>query len=607
MIFSKYLLYYITMTNHHITNKKRMITLNGIAASPGIAIGKVHIYDEEKFIVPKYKIEIHQLQKEMQRFDAALEKTKKELKKIQKVFTDKIKNKKLDFFQMHVLILDDPFLKESVLLQITENYKNAEWALYDVMSKYINTLKETKNDYLSERVADLLDLAKKIMSNLLKKREKKLSDIEGKAVIIAINLAPSDTADMDKSKIIGFATDQGGRTSHTAIVSRALGIPSVVGLENISSQVHEGDEIIVDGNNGTVIINPNKTTLREYNTSKDFFLKYSEELMKVKTLVPVTLDKKKVILSGNIEIREEIDAVINNGGCGIGLFRTEFLYLDRDTLPTEKELFTIFREAVEKIKPYPVIFRTLDVGGDKVGGAIQITGEENPFLGYRAIRFCLENPDIFNTQLNAILRALNYGNGSIMIPMISSVHEIIKVKSIINNLKKILIEKNIQYNKNIKIGAMIEIPSAALTMDVIAKEVDFVSIGTNDLIQYTLAVDRNNSKISHLFEPFHPAVIRLIKEIIDKAHNNKIHAHICGELAAEPMAAILFLGMGIDQLSMSAIAIPEIKKLIRSIKYSDTKILVEKVLRLKNSIDIKNETYKFLKEKAPEFLYKDIT
>ncbi|MBU1077340.1 MAG: phosphoenolpyruvate--protein phosphotransferase [Spirochaetes bacterium] len=582
-----------------------MMTLKGIPVSPGIAIGKAHIFDEEKYIIPKYKIELESIQKEITKFNQALQKTKNELKKIQKVFTDKIKNEKLDFFKMHLLILDDPYLKDSVLIEIAENNKNAEWALYDVMSKHINSLSNIEDEYLSERVADLYDLAKRIMKNLLKKRENRLSDIEGKAIIIAKNLAPSDTVDMEKSKIIGFATDFGGRTSHTAIVSRALEIPAVIGLEDVSSKVHEGDNIIVDGSNGIVIINPEEGTLKEYQTAYNIFQKYSEELKKIKSLDSITLDKKRIKLAGNIEIREEIESVINHGGQGIGLFRTEFLYLNRTTLPTEKELFAIFKEAAEKTKPNAVIYRTLDIGGDKFGEAFKITDEMNPFLGYRAIRFCLENPEIFNTQLSAIIKAAYYGNGAIMIPMISSVDEIIKVKEMIGKLEETLTKNNEKFTKDIKIGAMIEIPSAAITIDIISKEVDFISIGTNDLVQYTLAVDRNNSKISHLYEPFHPAVLRLIKTITDSAHKNNIPVHVCGELAAEAMATILFVGMDIDELSMSAIAIPEIKKLIRSIRYKDAKILVNKVLKLNNAIEIKNEIRKFISKNTPEFLYKD--
>ncbi len=585
--------------------KNTMITLKGTPASPGIAIGKAHIYDEEQYIIPKYKIDVLHIQKEINRFNQALQKTKKELKKIQKVFTAKIKNKKLDFFKMHLLILDDPYLKDSVLIEIAENNKNAEWSLYDVMSKHINTLSNIEDEYLSERVADLYDLAKRIMKNLLKKREKSLSDVKDKAIIIAKNLAPSDTVDMEKSKIMGFATDLGGRTSHTAIVSRALEIPAVVGLESISIKAEEGDNIIVDGSNGVIIINPDGITLKEYKTAYNIFQKYSEELKKIKTLESITLDHKKITLAGNIEIREEIDSVINHGGKGIGLFRTEFLYLNRTTLPSEKELFTIFKEAVEKAKPFPVIFRTLDIGGDKFGGAIKISNETNPFLGYRAIRFCLENPDIFNTQLSAIIKASYYGNGAVMIPMISSVEEIIQVKEMIKKLKAKLSKNKDKFQKNIKIGAMIEIPSAAITIDIIAKEVDFISIGTNDLVQYTLAVDRNNSKISHLYEPFHPAIIRIIKQVTDIAHKHNVPVHVCGELASEPMTSILFIGMGIDELSMSAIAIPEIKKLIRSIKFKDTEALVNRVLKLNKSIDIRNETREFIKQKAPEFLYKD--
>jgi len=591
--------------NTNFNKREKMITLKGVPASPGVAIGKVYIYDQEEYIIPKYKIKPEQIKNEIHRFKTALDKTHKELKKLQKIFKAKVKDEKLDFFKMHVLILEDPYLKDSVYFEITEKNKNAEWALYDVMSKHIQTLKGINNEYFSERVADLYDLAKKIMKNLLKKQETKLSDIKEEVIVVSKNLNPSDTAHLDKSKIIGFATDFGGKTSHTAIVARALEIPAVVGLEKISTLVKHGDTIIVDGINGNVIIHPNKNTLKEYKTVKSVFQKYSDELKKLRLLDAITLDRKKIVLAGNIELKEEIDSVINHGGQGIGLFRTEFLYLNRNTLPSEKELFLTFKEAAEKVKPYPIIIRTLDVGGDKIGGTIKISNEENPFLGYRAIRFCLDHPEIFHTQLSAILKASYYGNIHIMIPMICSVSEIIQVKEILEKLKRKLQKKGIPFNKKIKIGAMIEIPSAALTSDIISKEVDFLSIGTNDLIQYTLAVDRNNVKISHLLDPFHISVLKLIKFTIDAAHKNNIPVHICGESAADPLSAVIYVGMNIDELSMSAIAIPEIKKLIRSIKYSDAKKLVKTIMEMETSDEIRNEVYNFIKDKIPEFLYKE--
>lgn len=576
----------------------------GIAASPGISIGPVHIYDEEKYIIPNYKIEPKDIQAEVKRFKEALDKTRREIVSLQKKFLKTVKDKRIDFFKMHILILEDPYLEKEVVNNIIQNNRNAEWALYNVMNKYIENLEAVEDEYISERAADIYDIAKRIMKNLVRKRRRTLPQIKEPVIIIAKDLTPTDTAGLNKEKIIGFATDLGGRTSHTAIVARALEIPAVVGLQNITKQVSEGDTVIIDGNEGVIIINPDAKTLREYRTAKSVFEKFSEELRKIQHLQAITLDKKYIKIAGNIEIREEIDSVITHGSEGIGLFRTEFLYLDRPDLPSEKELYEVFKDAVEKMKPYDVIFRTLDVGGDKVGGGIKISSETNPFLGYRAIRFCLENIDIFKTQLRAILRASYYGEGKIMFPMISSVDEIKRIKRLLEEIKSQLKKENKHFKEDIKIGAMIEIPSAAITSDIISKEVDFLSIGTNDLVQYTLAVDRNNPKISYLYDPYHPAVIRLIYNVVQNAHKHNVEVHVCGELAAEPMATILFVGMKIDELSMSAIAIPEVKKIIRSIKYSEAKALLEKVLKYETSQQVKEVLHKFIAEKLPEFTYK---
>ncbi len=582
------------------------ITLRGIPASPGIAIGKIRVLDEEKIIIPKIKIKKDEIPNEIKRYEEALDKTKDELRKLQDKFNKAVKNDELDFFKVHIMIVEDPYLKESVIREIAEKLKNAEWALYTIMEKHIKTLQQINDEYLSERVADLYDISRRIMKYLLNKGGKSLAELQKQVIIVAKDLSPTDTADLDKEKILGFVTELGGRTSHTAIVSRALEIPAVVGIQKIVDKVKDDDIAIIDGNNGIVIINPNETTLREYKTAKSIFDKYAEELKQLKYLDAITLDKKKFVIAGNIEIREEIDSVISHGGMGIGLFRTEFLYLNKSKIPSEDELFQIFKEAVEKLHPYPVVFRTLDIGGDKVGDVFQITNEINPFLGYRAIRFCLENPDIFYPQIRAILKASYYGNGKIMFPMISSVDEVKRVKKIIEEIKMELRDKNENFKEDIEIGAMIEIPSAAVTIDIIAKEVDFVSIGTNDLVQYTLAVDRNNPKISYLYEPFHPAVLRLINQVVKTAHKNKIKVHICGELSADPMAVLLFVGMKVDELSMSAIAIPEIKKIIRSIKFSDAKLLLNEILKLKTATEIKEHIRAFIKHTIPEYLYKNI-
>lgn len=584
-----------------------MVILKGVAASPGVAIGRVSIlYAEEQYAIPRVRIHAAEIKKEITKFNTALLKTKQELKVLRRKLYTMVRDSKLDFFKMHLLVLEDPFLRDNVLLEITENNKNAEWALYEIMEKYVKSLNLVKDEYLSERSADLYDLAKRIMNHLLKKRRSSLRISGLETVIVANDLTPADTADIDKGRVIGFVTNYGGKTSHTAIVARALAIPAVVGLENVTSHVKDDAVIIVDGNNGVVVVNPNETTLKEYRTARSIFQKYSEDLKKLTLLDAATQDRHKVVLAGNIEIREEIDAVVSHGGHGVGLFRTEFLYLNRPTLPAENELYNVFRDAVEKMNPYPVVFRTLDVGGDKIGGALRITNELNPFLGYRAIRFCLENPDIFNAQIRAILRASHHGNGSIMIPMISSVDEIRKVREMIEEQKKHLKGKGEKFKEDIKLGSMIEVPSAAVTIDIISKEVDFISIGTNDLVQYTLAVDRNNNKIGYLYEPFHPAVLRLVKHCVETSHKSRIKAHVCGELAADPMAALLFLGMGVDELSMSAIAIPEIKKLIRSVTFTATKALADSVLKLHTAMDIKNAIHQFIVEHVPEFMYKKV-
>jgi len=583
--------------------KRKNIRFKGIPASPGIAIGPAHIYDEEKYIVPEYDISPENIESEVKRFKDALKRTGKELLSLQKKFLKKVRDSKMDFFKMHLLVLQDPYLEKEVVDYIIEYKKNAEKSLYEVMSKYIENMAALEDKYISERVSDIYDIGKRIMRNLIKKRRQSLADLENPVIVVARDLTPTDTAGLNREKIIGFATDLGGRTSHTAIVARALEIPAVVGTQDMIRTVSEGETVIIDGIRGEAIINPDDKTLREYKTAQSVFKKFSEDLRKIQHLQAITLDKKYIKIAGNIEIREELDTVIVHGGEGVGLFRTEFLYLNRQDLPSEKELYEVFKEAVTKMNPYEVVFRTLDVGGDKIGGSIKISEEQNPFLGYRAIRFCIENIDIFKTQLRAILRASYYGEGDIMFPMISSIDEIRRIKSILEKTKAELKKEGKHIKEDIKFGAMIEIPSAAITTDIIAKEVDFLSIGTNDLVQYTLAVDRNNSKISYLYDPYHPAVLRLIHNVVQSAHKYKKPVHICGELAAEPMATILFIGMEVDELSMSAIAIPEIKKIIRSIKFSDAKNIVNKVLKFETSQDVKQTLHNFISEKIPESIY----
>jgi phosphotransferase system enzyme I (PtsI) len=410
-----------------------------------------------------------------------------------------------------------------------------------------------------------------------------------KVIIIAKDLTPSDTAQMDKDKVLAFATDMGGRTSHTAIMARSLEIPAVVGLVDITEKVQDGDLIVIDGNEGIVSINPNETTLKEYETLKRDYMEYRRQLKELKDLPAETSDKlRRVELSANIGTPRDVKGALENGAEGVGLYRTEFLYMDRDALPTEEEQFEAYREVIEKMAPRPIIIRTLDIGGDKKLSYLDMPEELNPFMGWRAIRMCLDRPKILKTQLRAILRASVYGNAKIMYPMVSGSEEVRRANAILNEAKGELKAEGISFDEKLEVGIMVEIPSAAVTADLLAKEVDFFSIGTNDLIQYTLAVDRMNEHISYLYEPLHPAVLRLIKNVIDASHKAGKWTGMCGEMAGDTSATAILLGMGLDEFSMSAPSIPQVKKIIRSLTYEEAQQIAQKALSMDKPEDIRN-------------------
>jgi len=560
--------------------------LKGVAASPGIAIGKAFLYTKEKVTINVEKIEESKVEEEIAKFRKALEVTQEEIKKIKEKALEEFGKEKAEIFEAHLMLASDPELIEGVENMIKTELVTADNAVNKVIEQNASVMESLNDEYLRERAVDLRDVGNRIIENLLGVKSVNLSDLEEEVVVIARDLTPSDTATMKKEMVLGFATDVGGRTSHTAIMARSLEIPAVVGLGNVTSQVKAGDLVIVDGLEGVVIVNPDEKTVEDYKSKKESYEKKVERLKQLKDLPTETPDGKKVMLAANIGTPKDIASALANGAEGVGLFRTEFLYMDRNSLPSEEEQFEAYKEVVEKMGGRPVTIRTLDIGGDKELPYLDMPKEMNPFLGYRAIRLCLDRPDIFKTQLRAILRASAYGNVQIMYPMISSVEEVRKANSILEEVKAELDREGVKYDKEIKVGIMVEIPSAALTADILAKEVDFFSIGTNDLTQYTLAVDRMNEHVKEYYQPFHPAILRLVKMVIDAAHKEGKFAAMCGEMAGDPLAAVILLGLGLDEFSMSATSIPEIKNIIRNVEYEKAKEIAEKALNMSEAREI---------------------
>ncbi len=560
--------------------------MQGIAASPGIAIGRVVIWDSEEYSITQYVVPDNKISKEISRFEEALIKTRSEILEIQNKISQEMGVEHAEIFTAHLLVLEDRMLIEEVINKIKKEKDNVEYAFITVLRKYSDIFVKMDDEYLRERLVDIQDVGKRVMRNLLGKQKQGLLDLREKIIIVATNLSPSDTALMHKDKVIGFATDMGGRTSHTAILARSSEIPAVVGLKTLTPSVKNNDIIIIDGNNGTVIINPDLALIRKYKKEKKKFLEFEKGLTLLKSLPAVTKDAHSVMVAANIEFPEEIPSVVSHGAQGIGLYRTEYMYLNRTDLPSEEEHFQAYKKVAQSIKKDPVIIRTMDIGGDKFVSHMDVPPEINPLMGRRAIRFCLAQPEIFKTQLRGILRASAYGNLKIMYPMISGIGELRQANEILEEAKRDLKKKHIDFNNDIEVGIMIEVPSAALTADILAKEVSFFSIGTNDLIQYSLAVDRINEKIAYLYEPAHPAVIRLIKSIIDAGHQAGIWVGMCGEMAAEPVFTLVLLGMGLDEFSASAVAIPEIKKIIRSVTYEQTREISQMVLTLQSASQI---------------------
>lgn len=559
---------------------------NGIIGSGGIVIGKIYIYKNEAVVINNNIIDDSHLEEELRKVDEAVELSRKQISRIKEQASKDFSEKEASIFDAHLMILEDPELIDGIKALITNEKLHSSNAASRVVENFIAVFSSIEDEYLKERAADIKDVGGRLIKNLLGVAVQDIGNFDSDVIIVAHDLTPSDTALMDKKHVKGFVTDIGGRTSHTAIMARSLEIPAILGLGDITEKVRDGETVILDGTAGKVIVDPDDTTLVEYRNKIEKYNSYKSELRNMALLPSVTLDGKRVEIAANIGGPSNVDAVIKYGGDGVGLYRTEFLYMDRDKLPGEDEQFEAYKAVAEKLKGKPVIIRTLDIGGDKKLPYLPLQEEMNPFLGFRAIRLCLEMREMFKTQLKAILRASLYNNILIMYPMISNVDEVIEANKLLEEAKCELRAKGLAFDENIKCGVMIEIPSAAITADIIIKEVDFFSIGTNDLCQYTLAVDRMNEKISNLYQPFHPGVLRLIKNVIDESHKAGKFTGMCGELAGDPVAAILLLGMGLDEFSMSASSLLEVKKVIRGVSLEEAKKIAEHALTLRTSAEI---------------------
>lgn len=570
--------------------------LKGIAAAPGIAIGTAYLYTKHVPRVQVKTITTEEVPAEIERLRTANARSEKELRKVLAFAEQKLGSDSATIFEAQIMILSDTILMGTIEERIKRELTNAEAVVSDEISKYKHLMLAAPDDYMHERAHDVDDVMNRIIRNI--QDQKLYSRLEGASIIVSETLAPADTVIFARNQVLGYATDLGGVTSHAALLSRSLKIPAVVGLRTATKQIQTGDLIAIDGYAGTVIFNPSPDTLRVLEEKAEKFRQFELRLTGIAGLPAETLDHKRIELSSNIEFAEEIEFAKERGSEGIGLFRTEGQLIGRPDYPSEEEQAAVYTHVAETVFPHPVIFRTFDVGGDKL--TPDAHHEENPFLGWRGIRVLLDRPEIFLNQLRAILRASQQRNVRVMFPMVATLNEVLKARTYLRQAQEDLRRNGIPFDEKMKIGVMIEVPAAALVADQIAAEVDFLSIGTNDLIQYLMAVDRGNDSVAPLFQPFNPAVLRTIKHIVDAAHKRGIQAGMCGEMAGDPLATVLLVGMGLDEFSVVPPVLPEIKKIIRSIKAKDARRVADKVLGMHHEADIREYLSTIIKNKVPE-------
>lgn len=558
------------------------IVLKGAAASAGVADGKALLYLQKDVDVPSYDLSSGAVEQEIKRFDRAIITTREQITEIRNKVSASLGKGEARIFDAHLLVLEDNALLDEVISELRKTQKNVESCYKKVAQRYISFFSSMEDEYLKERVTDIQDVSRRLLQNLTGTQKHNLSELAADSIVVSEDITPSDTADMDRSKLLGFVTDEGGQTSHAVIMARAIGIPAVVGLHDATGKIRSGDRVIIDGYNGIVVVNPTEARILEYSDLAQERHKQNEVFRSVLKDKSETKDGASIKLMSNIEGAQEMDQVLAMQSSGVGLFRTEGIFLRHHGYPSEFVQYEEYSAVAKASGDHPVIIRTLDIGGDKTLGVSAIE-DDHSFMGLRAIRFCLENQDIFKTQLRAILRASAFGNVKIMYPMISGVGELQRANQVLDSVKEELRKKRIAFDEDIEVGAMVEIPSAAAIIDLLSKEVDFFSIGTNDLIQYLMAVDRLNDRVAHLYEPAHPAVLRTLKWIIDGANRVDKPVSVCGEIAGDPIYTSLLLGMGADSLSLTPSMLPEIKYLVRNMEMSAARALVDEVLALDDS------------------------
>ena len=572
--------------------------ITGIPASPGIVFGKALVLKEEKIVLDFQKISEDQIDAEVARFYAGREAAVEQLNSIHQRALKSLGEEKAAIFEGHLMILEDEELEEEILDYLRSQKVNASVAASKIIDQQVEMLSEIDDEYLKERAGDIRDIGNRLIKNILGMHIVDLGDITEESILVAYDLTPSETAQLNLEKVLGFITDIGGRTSHTSIMARSLELPAIVGTNDVTARVNTGDYLILDAVNNRVYVNPTQAEIDELKTLEAKLAEEKAELAKLKDLPAVTLDGHKVEVVANIGTIRDCEGAHRNGAEGVGLYRTEFLFMDRDQLPSEEEQFIAYKEVVEAMEGRLVVLRTMDIGGDKELPYLNLPKEMNPFLGWRAVRIALDRREILHAQLRAVLRASAFGKLAVMFPMIISVEEIRELKSVLETLKAELRAEGKAFDENIQVGVMVETPSAAVNAKFLAKEVDFFSIGTNDLTQYTLAVDRGNELISHLYNPMSPSVLGLIKQVIDAYHAEGKWTGMCGELAGDERATLLLLGMGLDEFSMSAISVPRIKKLIRHVNYQEVKALADEALQKPTAAEIEQLIQAFLAEKS---------
>ncbi|MGF1678201.1 MAG: phosphoenolpyruvate--protein phosphotransferase [Candidatus Methylacidiphilales bacterium] len=585
-----------------LPNTQNDICLRGIPVSPGVRFGRLFVLTAEEIAVPRRTIQEHEIGPEIDRLEKALIETRKQILAIQEHLSKSIGEKDASIFDAHLLVIEDSSLIEGVKKQMHTRLLCADYIFYHITQRYAQSMREVEDPYLQERAADILDVSKRVLNNLSGTMVQDKFKLDQPSIILAHDLDPSATADFTKDQVLAFATDLGSRTSHTAIMARSLGIPAVTGLKDASYHLETGTEVVLDGYEGLLIIRPSDQTRFRYGQLEEKRQLVEVGLSELRDTEAITRDNHKIIISANVEKPEDMPSIKEAGAEGVGLYRTEYLYMHRITLPTEEEMISVYRSVIDQAKPDSVIFRTLDVGGDKIADTIPMAEELNPFLGWRAIRYCLEREEVFRTQLRAILRAGAGEHIRIMFPMISTFEELKKAKAILKSVQEGLAKEGLEQTDDFEIGVMMEVPSLALIADHIAPHVDFMSIGTNDLIQYALAVDRTNEKVSYLYQPTHPAIIRLIRRVVEAGHAANVWVGVCGEMAGEVLLTPLLIGLGVDEFSMGPAFIPRVKRAVQRLDYNEMKKLVDGLDQLSTAAEIEAKLKTVASRHYPELM-----